>query len=58
MYWTRSLGEAIADAGVGRAMYEKVGGDGFQNEERDESSHHHKRGIGESESRSVCSFGA
>lgn len=36
----------------------RVGGDGFQNEERDTSSHHHKRGIGESESRSVCSFGA
>lgn len=29
MYWTRSLGEAIADAGMGRAcraMYERVGG--------------------------------
>lgn len=61
VYWTRSLGEAIADAGLGRAcraMSKKVRGDGFQNEERGTSSHHHKRGIGESESRLVCTFGA
>lgn len=53
--------ETIADAGVGgacRATFKKVGEDGFQHKERDTSTHHYKRGIGEGKNKLVCSFGA